>query len=378
MTTVCVSADTLTYPEGGGHFWVYLNWALGLQAIGCDIVWLESVSSESLPSEELARLVAVLQENLRPYGLAESVALAARDAGAALPGLPAPADGLLPLEAAFEADLVLNLCYGAQQAVLDRCRRTVLVDIDPGLLQRWVSRGELSLARHDLYFTIGETVATGSPTIPPTPYTWIYTPPPVATWVWSGPPAPRGAPYTTVAHWWGDSIVDGEDWYENSKREAFLDYLDLPSQVDAGLELALDLLPGDEEFAMLARRGWRTRAGHEVARSPDAYRDYIWGSRGEFSCAKQSCLRFANAWVSDRTLCYLAGGRPAVVQHTGPSGFLPDRAGLLRFRTPAEAAELLTEAEANYDYHAKEARSLAEEHFDGRTVVTRLLERALG
>jgi hypothetical protein len=377
MATVCLSADTLTYPEGGGHFWVYLNWALGLQGAGCDVVWLESVSSQTTDAE-LARLVAVLQKNLRPYGLADAVALAPRDPAGTAGALPALPDGLLPIDAAYDADLVLNLCYAAQQAVLDRCRRSVLVDIDPGLLQRWVSRGELSLARHDLYFTIGETVAAGSPTIPSTPYNWIYTPPPVATWVWAGPPAPRGAPYTTVAHWWGESIVEDDDWYENSKEAGFRDYLDLPSQVDVRLELALDLLPDDDEFAMLAGRGWATRASHEIAASPEAYKGYIHGSRGEFSCAKPSCLRFANAWVSDRTLCYLASGRPAVVQHTGPSRFLPDRAGLLRFRTPAEAAELLTEAEANYEYHTKEARALAEEHFDARAVVTRLLERALG
>src|SRR5947199_7750161 len=29
--------------------------------------------------------------------------------------------------------------------------------------------------------------------------------------------------------------------------------------------------------------------------------------------------KLRNAWVSDRTLCYLASGKPAVIQHTGAS-----------------------------------------------------------
>src|SRR5256885_12568838 len=85
-------------------------------------------------------------------------------------------------------------------------------------------------------------------------------------------------------------------------------------------------------------RGWRIRHSGEVAGTPEAYQAYIQKSRGEFSCAKRSCRKFQNAWVSDRTLCYLASGKPAVVQHTGPSSFLPDGEGLFRFSTPKDAA----------------------------------------
>jgi hypothetical protein len=31
---------TLGYPEGAGHLWVYLNWALSLHALGCRVIWL--------------------------------------------------------------------------------------------------------------------------------------------------------------------------------------------------------------------------------------------------------------------------------------------------------------------------------------------------
>ena len=57
-----------------------------------------------------------------------------------------------------------------------------------------------------------------------------------------------------------------------------------------------------------------------------------------------------NAWVSDRTLCFLASGKPAVVQYTGPSRVLPDAAGLFRFRDIDEAARALDTVAADYDH----------------------------
>jgi hypothetical protein len=85
-----------------------------------------------------------------------------------------------------------------------------------------------------------------------------------------------------------------------------------------------------------------------------------------------------NAWISDRTLCYLASGKPAVVQHTGASRFLPDAEGLFRFRSLEEAARALSTAESDYERYGRLARALAEEYFDAHKVVGRVLERALG
>src|SRR5206468_6139977 len=87
----------------------------------------------------------------------------------------------------------------------------------------------------------------------------------------------------------------------------------------------------------LERRGWRIRQSREVAATPEMYQSYIQQSRGEFSCAKRSCMKFQNGWVSDRTLCYLASGKPVVVQDTGPSGFLPNGEGMFRFTTAQQA-----------------------------------------
>jgi hypothetical protein len=156
-------------------------------------------------------------------------------------------------------------------------------------------------------------------------------------------------------------------------------FLDLPRHTSQTLELALWLREKDApERAKLQERGWRVRDSSSVASSAQDYQQYVQGSLGEFSCVKPSCIRFQNAWVSDRTLCYLASGKPAVVQHTGPSRFLPDAAGLFRFRDLQEAVCSLEQVVADYDRQCRLARAVAEEYFDARKVVAGLLERALG
>ena len=60
--------------------------------------------------------------------------------------------------------------------------------------------------------------------------------------------------------------------------------------------------PADfEDRDLLESHGWTIRASDEVAGTPESYRAYIQGSRGEWSAAKPSCMRFQNAWVSDRS-----------------------------------------------------------------------------
>jgi glycosyl transferase family 1 len=119
------------------------------------------------------------------------------------------------------------------------------------------------------------------------------------------------------------------------------------------------------------------RDAWDVTATPQDYAAYIRSSRGEFSCAKPSCLLLQNAWISDRTICYLASGKPAVVEYTGTSRFLPDAEGLFRFRSVDEAAAMLEAAESEYERHSRAARTLTEEHFDARKVLARVLEQAL-
>ncbi len=373
--TICLApANTMAYPNGGGHLWVYLQWALGLRALGCQVIWLE-VLDPGRPLEATKADVAALRERLDRYGLSESLALCSPN------GAPLPQDlagRVLDLEAAAEADLLINLWHVLSAAVVRRFRRSALIDTDPGLLQVWMTAGSVCVAPHDLYFTIGETVGTPAARFPDCGLRWLYTPPPVFLPEWPAIPPGGAAPYTTVAHWWGGDFEFNGVTYCNEKRVSFLEYIDLPTRTAVQLELALCLAEYYEEYRRLMEpKGWRLREAWDVSSTPDDYRAYVRRSRGEWSCAKPSFIALETAWVSDRTLCYLASGRPAVVQHTGPSRILPDAEGLFRFRSLDEAARALAAAEADYGRHCRLARALVEEHFDARLVVGRVVERAL-
>jgi hypothetical protein len=374
-TTVCLVANALRYVEGGGHLWAYLNWALGLRDLGCQVVWLEAVRPGTSP-DALRESVAALKDRLRRYGLADSVALCSLTEAS----LPQGVEGCMDLDAASRADLLLNLVYGLPRVVVERFPRTALVDIDPGLLQIWISKKAIAVAPHDVYFTIGETVGHPGAKSPDAGLPWTYTPPCIALSWWPlARPATGGSPaFTTVSHWYADEWVawNGEV-YKNDKQTGFLPFLDLPQRTSWPLELALCMRHDDAEWTELRRKGWRVRHAWDVASTPWGYQQYIQNSLGEFSCTKPSYVRLENAWISDRTLCYLASGKPAVVQHTGPSQFLPDASGLFRFRTIEDAASCLEAVMADNERHGFLARALAEEYFDAPRVVGRVLERAL-
>src|SRR5947199_130026 len=153
--TVCLApANTVAYPNGGGHLWVYLNWALALKALGCRVIWLEGIDvddSDTSPAGRRRRrggravdCVATLKTRLEPYGLADTLALYAMN-GAAVP--EDVAQGSLDLDAAAGADLLLNLWHSAPAPVVQRFRRSAFIDTDPGLLQIWVTTGAVCLAR---------------------------------------------------------------------------------------------------------------------------------------------------------------------------------------------------------------------------------------
>ena len=372
--TVCLAASTIEYPEGGGHLWVYLNWALGLQALGCRVVWLEGIDPE-MPVHEVQALTHTLKCRLEPYGFAEHVALCS-GSGQSLPRVMT--ENCLDVEAAAEAHLLLNLAYSIPSQVVERFQRSALIDIDPGLLQLWMSEGLVNPARHDMYFTIGETVGTPGARFPDCGLQWHYTPPAVFLPAWPTAPVDSRAPFTTVSGWWEDWIEYQGEIVNNAKRTTFREYSNLPSLTSAQLELALTLAEDDdEERWFLEQRGWKVRHAWDVASTPEQYRYYIQQSRGEFSCAKPSCMLLQNAWISDRTLCYMASGKPAVVQHTGPSRFLPEAEGLFRFRSLEEAARALDAIESDYERQSRLARQLAEEYFDARKVVGSVLERVM-
>ncbi len=372
---ICLAANTFYYPKGGGHLWVYLNWALGFQALGCKIIWLEHISPDT-SDEWVQKRLRSLKNQLKPFNLDKSVALCSRTyEPISFTGM----EGVMEIEEACDADLLFNMAYGKMPSnVIERFKRSSLLDIDPGLTQVFMSKGKVNVAHHDIYFTIGETVGHQGAMFPDVGVKWQYTPPCVSLEWWRPHKTENNKPFTTVSHWWGsDWMYDENGIYQNNKRSGFLPFIDLPMHTNQSMELALCLKGDDKERLNLKRHGWYVREAHDISSTLWDYQHYIQNSRGEFSCVKPSCVHLQNAWISDRTLCYLASAKPAVVQHTGPSCFLPDSSGLFRFHDLKEAASCLEAVVADYDRQCKNARLLAEEYFDAKKVAKRVLEVAL-
>lgn len=379
---VCLATNHLLRNTSlGGHAWVFLNWALGLQALGCELVFLEQLGKKA-DIEALPAQLRRIREELTSLGVVADFAFVLRPEHEAR--WEAERDQLAPLACRWEdiadsADLLLNFRYLLPAQVVQRFRRSALIDIDPGLLQCWMHEGYIAPAQHDLFFSIGETVGRPEARFPDCGIDWIHSPAVVHLGAWPLTPAPPApAPYTTVTNWWGKYEVLNGETVGNYKRTYFMECLDLPGRVDARFELAIHHEEGQpSELSILREHGFGARPAHEVSATPRQYHDFIVGSRGEFSCAKPSCMLLQNAWISDRTLCYLATGRPAVVQHTGPSRVLPDHEGLLRFHDVDGAQRCIEAVEGDYDRHARAARALVEEHFSAERVLARLLDRAL-
>ena len=384
MATVVVSAfNVANFPGGGGHFWVYLQYVLGLRQLGCDVYWLEGFRTQG-PREREGAALATFRARMEAYGLGGKLALYLTNGKNDLsPELPTEylVMGRDEAEAVYErADLLLNFHYTINPSLLARFRRTALVDIDPGLLQFWINRGQLTVPRHDVYFTTGENVGKPGGKIPDCGLRWHHIRPAVCLERWPYAAGPPRKAFTTISIWDSDDwVVDAEETYENTKRVAFLEFADLPRLTKQPLELAL-FLRTERDLADkrdLESRGWRIRQSREVAATPEMYQLYIQRSRGEFSCAKRSCMRFQNAWVSDRTLCYLASGKPVVVHDTGPSSFLTNGEGMFRFSTAEQAARAFDVINGDYEKHSRAARRIAERFFDAKQVGKEILCQAL-
>lgn len=366
------------YPEGGGPYWVVLQYLLGLRAAGIESYWLELLPGTGDAERDRGR-IATFFANARRYRVSDGVIVLY---------LPDPADperGEIATAATLRAaptalmreGVLLNLSNSIPAPHRDRFARKVLYDIDPGMIQLWSTQWGMGVGEHDLYVSIGQSIGERECRIPTGGVQWHRLWPLVHLPSWSRQEKP-GARYTTITQWWngnqGYDLIDGE-LYEHNKRTSFLEYLDMPRRSGLELELAANITPGEvEDRAALAQAGWRLVAPHDVAGTPEDYRTYIQSSRGEFSCAKPSVIKASPGWVSDRTICYLASGRPSVTQAAGAERHLPKSPGLQFFSSPEEAVEALREVERDYDRACREARALAEEYFSTRVVIPRLLD----
>ena len=150
----------------------------------------------------------------------------------------------------------------------------------------------------------------------------------------------------------------------------------LPRLTGREFEVALDIDAAEQkDLAALEEGNWQLADPGNVAADPTAYRQFIQGSKAEFMVAKNMYVESASGWVSDRSICYLASGKPVLAQDTGIGHRYPVGAGLLTYTTLEEAAAGVEEIWGNYDHHARAARDLAEAYFDSKLVLGRLLDQ---
>ena len=260
-------------------------------------------------------------------------------------------------------------------------RRRVFVDIDPGVTQLSAVRDaglRGLLDEYDVHFTVGENIGQAGCAVPPGDWTWHPTRQPIALALWEPLERSPDAALTTIGRWDERRRTQqiGERRYSWSKRDQWLRFLDLPSRTGARFELAMDVDKNAGDRELLARRGWDVVDPLAVSVDTDRYRDYLRGSLGEFSVAKELNVRLATGWFSDRSACYLAAGRPVILQDTGFRTRLPTGAGLLAFATPEDAVDAARSVLADWPLHSAAARRIAENYFAARWVLADLLNRA--
>ena len=275
------------------------------------------------------------------------------------------------------ADLLLNIGGVCWLPEFSSCRRRALIDMDPFFTQvgRFAQEG---VGDYHACFSYGGNIGKPACRVPTNGIQWRGTVPPVVMDLWKDEVRPaKDAAFTTVANWsaYGGVTYRGEHF--GQKDEEFAKLLDLPRCVNGqALELAVS---GAKSQTMEKFRaaGWRIRDAAEVSDDIETYRRYITTSRGELSAAKNGYVKTRSGWFSDRSVCYLASGRPVVVQDTGIADWLPPSAGVLTFSTVAEAAACVERVNAAYDAHAAAAREFAARVCAHDIVLPRLLDSAM-
>jgi hypothetical protein len=370
------------YPLAG-MAWQALHHLLGFQRLGWDVWYVEDSGAPPYDprtggaSGDCGYATRYLGDVMGRFGLGERWAYldVVRNETHGLPR--ARLDQLYR-----DAAVIVNLCGAtAPRAEHRQGARLLYVETDPVYEQLRIALGATDsidfLAAHDVLFTYGENLGAADCPVPLRRFTWRTTRPPVVLDCWPVRPDPAAPHFTSIASWESkgkDVTWDGVT-YHWSKHQNFLRVLELPRRVPQRFLLAMD--PLDPAVAARLRdAGWQLTDPAPVSRDVDAYRAFIAGSRGEFTVAKDIYVRPRSGWFSDRSVCYLAAGKPVVTQDTGFGRVVPVGEGLLAYATLEEAADCLARVDADYERHARAARRVAEEAFAAERVLAKLLAEA--
>jgi hypothetical protein len=359
----------------GGPTWVWLQYLLGFRRLGHDVYFLEESGewpyvydfTAMEESADPALGAAYIRRFLEPYGLGESWVYRAG-------GICLGMEGEELLALCREADVLIALptSIWSWRPEYDAIPLRVLLDVDPGFTQLRAAAGDeligAAIAHCNRFCTYGPRIDNTS--LPDLGKRWIATRPPIVLDEW---PACYGAgaaaPFTTVMQWSSDPSPEYQGQVLGQKDIEFERIIDLPVRTSQPLEVALSGGPAER----LEGWGWQVVPGWDVSRDPDAYRRYVQNARAELSVAKNGYVTTGCGWISDRTICFLASARPALVQETGLSRWLPTGEGLITFRTAEEALAGIERINAEYERHQRAARMLAETYFDSDEVLARFL-----
>ena len=356
--SIIVAGSVAQKPRHGGHTWVFLQYLLGFPRLGYDVLFLDRAT----PDADFGFVARVMDA----FGLRDSYAVLG-DGGLSRADV---------LRRVRRSALLLNVMgFVDDDEILDAAPLSVFLDIDPGFPQMWHELGlHDAFAGHDAFVTIAENIGRPGCEIPTCGRDWLTTAQPVVLEQW--PRATNGqGRFTSVASWRGrNGPVEYDGKTYGLRVHEFRKFVALPRRTGRPFELALDIHPGERrDLALLTENAWSLVDPGAVAGDPWTYRRYVAGSAAEFGVAKQMYVETRSGWLSDRTLCYLASGKPVVVEDTGLNHLYPTDAGLLTFSTLDEAEAAVEEVAGDYERHARAARALAEERFDSDRVLGRLL-----
>jgi hypothetical protein len=370
-----------------GVIWQHIHYIVGLQRLGHDVYYIEDSARIPYNPEtfevtiEFDYTARLLSRLAREFEFRNRWGFCARYS----PGNPTAGLQLKKIRQLYrEADAILNIC-GTQEFNDDLLvsDRILYVESDPGVEQIKIDKDVRStkryLGRHYALFTFGENVGTKSFPVPTHRLKWLPTRQPVVTDLWrTRRCSSRAAVFTSVANWSTSGLKDitwrGKKYLWSKSRE-FLRFIAAPKKAGETFELATNIEDGSTR-TKFERNGWRLTSPLQMSVDYWLYRDYVQRSKGEFTVAKDQYVRLNTAWFSDRSVCYLAAGRPVITQETGFTKFYGGEAGLLSFRTLGEIVDAVKRINADYTKHSRAAYALAREVFEAEIVVKSILDRA--
>ena len=382
VKSIAIAGSLAQKPGRGGHTWVLLQYLLGFRKLGWNVMFLDRLEPQMCIAEngEAAPLahswnVRYFRDVMTRFGLDGSYGLLC-DGGTSTIGLTR-AEILAGVSAS--SGLIIIMGFLNDQEVLAAAARRVFLDIDPGFGQLWLESGQHDSFRgHDAFVTIAENMGRPECGVPSCGLEWITTRQPVVLERWPAAHCcPADAPISTVATWRGAyAPVTHNGSTDGLRAHEFRKFAALPRLTGGRFEVALEIHPADKkDIDLLSGNGWWLVDPHDVAGDPCRYRDYIGRSAAEVMIAKGMYVQTRSGWFSDRSICYLASGRPVLAQDTGLRDVLPTGQGLLTFATVEEAAETVRAIRRDYGGHSRAARRLAEECFDSSSVLTDLTRK---